>query len=365
MEQKKNRIWLNLIVVGLILVVMLVIILVNNDAGEIFKAIKQADAKYLLIALAFILVFILFTAFSLMQLVRLKKKINVFDSFNIANLANFYNGITPFASGGQPFQVYYYTKVNVKTDESTSVLMMNFIIHQFVSVVLSIIALCLYYGKLNEITNNNVAFKVAVWIGLIINFVILMLLIFVSFSKTVKKFFMWLIKVVFSIKFLKKKRENMIQRTSDYFDKSQESFKELFHHIPTLLLSVLYKVISLLAYFIVPYFIFKGLHVKVSATDIGFIIWMTAFAYVIMSFMPTPGSSGGAEWAFEEVFAASFVGITGSITASAILLWRFFTYYLVMILGAISAICVKRRKEDEELCELESSQTATSPKSME
>ena len=81
--------------------------------------------------------------------------------------------------------------------------------------------------------------------------------------------------------------------------------------------------------------------------------------------MPTPGSSGGAEWAFEEVFALSFAGVTSAITASAILLWRFLTYYLVMILGAISAICVKRRKEDEEECELESSQTATYPKSTE
>ena len=91
---------------------------------------------------------------------------------------------------------------------------------------------------------------------------------------------------------------------------------------------------------------------------------MTAFAYVIMSFMPTPGSSGGAEWAFSEVFSKNFV-LSGAKTASAILIWRFFTYYLVMILGAISAICVKRRKEDEEVCELESSQTATSPKSTE
>lgn len=363
MEKKKNRIWLNLIVVGLILVIMLVIILVNNDAGEIFKAMKNAEVKYILIALAFILSFILFTAFSLMQLVALKKKINLFDSFNIANLANFYNGITPFASGGQPFQVYYYTKVNVKTDESTSVLMMNFIIHQFVSVILSIVAICLYYNYLIT-ENGNMAFRVFVWIGLSINVIILLLLIFVSLSKTVKKFFMWLVGLVFSIKFLRKKKEMMIEKTNDYFDKSQQSFKELFHHIPTLLLSIIYKTIALISYFIVPYFIFKGLHVDVKATDIMFIIWMTAFAYVIMSFMPTPGSSGGAEWAFSVVFAGKFF-LSEGISGSAILLWRFFTYYLVMILGAISAICVKRRKEDEELCELESSQTATSPKSME
>ena len=363
MEKKKSKLWLNLIVVALILIIMLAIIFINNDAKEIFNAIKQADMKYILIALGFIVIFIVFTAFSLMQLVSLKKKINVFDSFNIANLANFYNGITPFASGGQPFQVYYYTKVNVKTDESTSVLMMNFIIHQFVSVILSIIAIILYYNYL-IVEVGNTAFRVAVWIGLSINVIILFLLIFVSFSKTVKKLFMGLIGLIFSIKFLRKKKETMIEKTNDYFDNSQKSFKELFHHIPTLLLSILYKTISLIAYFIIPYFIFKGLNVDVSSSDIMFIIWMTAFAFVIMSFMPTPGSSGGAEWAFSVVFAGKFF-LSDGIAGSAILIWRFFTYYLVMILGAISAICVKRRKVDEQPCELESSQTATYPKSME
>ena len=362
MENKRNRVWLNILVVALIFIIMLVIIFVNNDAGAIFKAIKQAEVKYILIALGFIILFILFTAFSLMQLVALKKKIRIFDSFNIANLANFYNGITPFATGGQPFQVYYYTKVNVKTDESTSVLMMNFIIHQFVLSVFGIVAIILYYDEL--ITQNNTAFRVAVWIGLSINVLILLLLIFISLSKTIKKAFMGLVGLIFSIKFLRKKKEEMIQKTNDYFDKSQQSFKELFHHIPTLLLSIMYKVISLICYFIVPYFIFKALHVEVKASDIIFIIWMTAFAFVIMSFMPTPGSSGGAEWAFQTVFASTYTMGSG-VSASAILIWRFFTYYLVMILGAISAICVKRRKEEESTCELESSQTATSPKSME
>ena len=357
--EKKKRVWLNLVVVGLILIIMLVIVLVNNDAEAIFKAIKSADMGYMGLALVSIIVFILFTAFSLMQLVRLKKKIRFMDSFNIANCALFYNGITPFASGGQPFQVYYYTKVNVKTDESTSVIMMNFIIHQFVSCVFSIIAIIIYFDDL--ITGSTSLFKVAVVIGLTINLVIFLLLIFISLSKNVKKFFMWLVGLVFSIKFLRNKKEMMIEKTSSYFDKSQESFKELFRHIPTLALSILYKVISLIAYFIVPFFIFKGLHVAVSISDIAFIMWMTAFAFVIMSFMPTPGSSGGAEWAFREVFASSFA-MTSATVASGMLIWRFFTYYFVMLVGAISAICVKRRKEDEEECELESSQTVTSLK---
>ena len=315
MENKKKRIWLNILVVALILIIMLVIILVKNDAKDIFKAIKQADIKYLLIALCFILLFILFTAFGLMQLVALKKKINLFDSFNIANISHFYNGITPFASGGQPFQVYYYTKVNVKTDESTSVIMMSFIIHQFVFCMFGIIALIMYHQDL--VVNKNTAFRIAVWLGISVNVFIFLLMIFISLSKHVKKAFMGLIGLIYSIKFLRNKKEKMIEKTNNYFDESQKSFKELFHHIPTLLLAVFHKVASYIAYFLVPYYIFKALHIDVKPSDIVFIMWMTAFAVVIMSFMPTPGSSGGAEWAFGEVFSTSFA-MTSAETASAI-----------------------------------------------
>ena len=49
MENKKKRIWLNLLVVAIIFIIMLVIILVNNDAKDIFSAIKEADYKYILI----------------------------------------------------------------------------------------------------------------------------------------------------------------------------------------------------------------------------------------------------------------------------------------------------------------------------
>ena len=58
--EKKKRVWLNLIVVGLILIIMLVIILVNNDANAIFKAIKSADIGYMGLALLCIVLFILY-----------------------------------------------------------------------------------------------------------------------------------------------------------------------------------------------------------------------------------------------------------------------------------------------------------------
>lgn len=339
---KSKKVLLNVIFVVIILAILLICIFVQGDIKDIGKALKSAKYSYLVISIGFLLIYLFTTAFSLDILLRLKAKINPFDSYNIANCAQFYNGITPFASGGQPFQVYYYTKVNIKPNVSTSVIMMNFIIHQLVLNVISIIAIILYFNEL--ILKTNLGFRIAIIIGFSINFAILFILITISLSKKVKGFFIWLVGLVFSIKPLRKKKDSMKEKTSEFFDNFQVCFKELFQHIKVLLLDIVVKIISFAAYFLIPYFIFEALGVEVGLSNIPYIMWMTAFAFVIMSFMPTPGASGGAEWAFNEVFIA-LPGMTKTIALSAILLWRFITYYLVMILGAISAMLVKKRED--------------------
>ena len=59
------------------------------------------------------------------------------------------------------------------------------------------------------------------------------------------------------------------------------------------------------------------------------------------SFVPMPGGTGGLEYGF-LAFYGNF--LTGSALTALMLLWRFITYYLGMILGAI-ALNVKRVKQ--------------------
>jgi len=348
---KNKKIWLNIIFVAIILGILLFYVFKQGDVGEIINVIKTANYAYIGIAVGLIGIYIFATWASLDVILRLKAKISFADSFNIANCGHFYNGITPFASGGQPFQMYYYSKVKVEPNVSASVVMMNFIIHQSVLTILSILALVFYFQEL--VVTANVAFKAAIITGFSINTLILVLLIAISISKKVKTFFLWLVGTLYKLKPLRKKREATIAKAESFFINFQSGFKEIFSHAGVLILTVVYKVISFLAYFIIPFFIFKALGINVGAEKIGFIIWMTAFAFVIMSFMPTPGASGGAEWAFNEAFIG-LAGMTQSIALSAILLWRFLTYYLLMLLGAISAIFVKKRKEEDidENCDI-------------
>ena len=68
-------------------------------------------------------------------------------------------------------------------------------------------------------------------------------------------------------------------------------------------------------------------------------------AYVLLmgSFIPLPGGTGGLEYGF-IFFFGNF--LTGSKLTALMLLWRFVTYYFVMILGAV---LLNIRKKGEKI----------------
>ncbi|WRK55782.1 hypothetical protein SD457_05395 [Coprobacillaceae bacterium CR2/5/TPMF4] len=57
-----------------------------------------------------------------------------------------------------------------------------------------------------------------------------------------------------------------------------------------------------------------------------------SFVYMITAFVPIPGASGGSEGVYYMLFSP----ILGSVgTPTSMLIWRFMTYYLGLILGAV------------------------------
>ena len=63
---------------------------------------------------------------------------------------------------------------------------------------------------------------------------------------------------------------------------------------------------------------------------------------LIGSFVPIPGGTGGLEYGFIN-FYGNF--IKGSVLTAIMITWRFITYYIPMIIGAIAVNVKKRVKE--------------------
>ena len=84
-----------------------------------------------------------------------------------------------------------------------------------------------------------------------------------------------------------------------------------------------------------------------------------AFVVMISSFVPLPGAAGGAEFSFKTFFAPFFSPYHISVNP-AMLLWRFITFYLPIIVGACFMATYPKLKEDAERLTVSSEATLSS-----
>ena len=86
---------------------------------------------------------------------------------------------------------------------------------------------------------------------------------------------------------------------------------------------------------------------------------MTTFSIAMTCYIPTPGATGGIEFAFRQLFVTVIPAISGSIATSGLLLWRFITYYFLMLVSFIvylifeEVVARRHKREQREVEALE------------
>ncbi len=122
---------------------------------EIMKTLQGINIHWFLLAILLILVYYLFEASNLYDLTHLQSRHYRYkQGFVNAISGSFFNGITPFASGGQFAQVYIFNKQGIPPSKSASILLMNFIIYQTTMVLYSFIVLILKFQYfVNELSS--------------------------------------------------------------------------------------------------------------------------------------------------------------------------------------------------------------------
>ena len=91
----------------ILLVTILVMYLVLKDNFKsIINLLIKADFKYILIAFILFLLSIFFQAYVLYKIIGNKKKYSLKEAMKLTTIIQFFNGITPFSTGGQPVEVY-------------------------------------------------------------------------------------------------------------------------------------------------------------------------------------------------------------------------------------------------------------------
>ena len=312
----------------------------KDDFNTTIKYLTTVNLLWISIGILAFVLYLIFQSLSLHIFMKgIYKNYKLKDTILLILSAQFFNAITPFSSGGQPFQMYLMKKQGIKLTDSGNVLLQNFIGQQ-----LSIIIMGTFSIVINKVFNiipqDNMLRKIVV-IGYVVNIVVLLILFMLSYAKkTNTELFNKILNFIFKFKFIRNKndlKEKLLNKIDEFYEGSAY-FKK---NISKLFRATLYNVIGLVFYYIIPLFVFFSIG-EVSSITILESIVCSGYTYLIGSFVPIPGGTGGLEYGFIQFFQGFTVGATLS---ACMILWRFITYYFSMIIGAISLLFYKRREE--------------------
>lgn len=325
----------------IVLVATLATIFTFNDIGAVMTEIGNAKGYDLLYAFLLLIAYVVLYPFGTRILTK-SKKLNskFFDDYFIGASEHFFNGITPYQTGAQPFQIYSYAKANVRVSDATAIILVNFLALLVSSNVFVCVSLIYAKDFFSPFLANGTLFIPI--LGIFFNFLVLLLFIFVATCKWFRDLLKRCLRGLCKIKFLNKLLSKSIPAFEEYCDNAQIACKQAVCDIKAFIPLVLFKLLCLFIYYSIPFFILRAL--GVSDKSFEYMLLATGFIVNSVVWIPTPGTSGGIEGAFMIVLGL------GTTAATASLLWRGFTYYILMIISALeyfiySAVCkIKRNK---------------------
>ena len=334
---KKTTKTLNIVV--LIFVTLLVLYFsLKDNFKEIINQIFNMNISYLLLAFLFLFVFLTFKSLSMYSFCKkINKDFKFLEAIQLILRTQFFNAVTPFATGGQPYQIYYLKKCNIDYASSTGIVLQNFIVYQIALVILGLIAL--FVNKAYNLFDGSRFLARLIALGFIINTAIIVIMFVVAFSKKMnKKIIGFGIKILTKLKLVRDK-EKKLKEWDNNINNFYGSAKKLLDDKKIFIRNILFNFIALSALYMIPLFILYAMG-EFKVISAGIAVIASAYVMIIGSFVPIPGGSGGLEFGF-ITFYSNF--ITGSKLSALMLVWRFITYYFSMILGAV-ALNIKKVK---------------------
>lgn len=287
--------------------------------------------RWLWVAVGLYVITVLFNTMKFSFLIHSKtKKWRLWFSFKLATIGRYYDHITPLGSGGQPFEIYYLKKNGYSGDIATAIPLAKYMVWQIAFVILCAFILIVYSP--HYATSPIVL--VCAWIGLAL---ILALFLFVLFMSITKKWgaslVVGVLKLLHKMHIIKDYKKVLIKVLK--FVKQYQYCIKTFAKSPLTIIEVFVVSIgSLVSNALIAYFIYISFEANpiVSWWDI---VCKCCICDLAVCFFPLPGGSGATELSFNALLGSLF---TEGTLFWGILIWRFLTYYLYIIQGAIVLI---------------------------
>ncbi len=336
----KKRKWGRIISIGFILLSMLMVILIAFNNPELLDAwdvIFTLDRRWLAVCVLLMAGYVFAEGAGLYTFLRMegyRVKLSTAAHFSFAGI--YYANITPGSSGGQPMQIYQMSQRGVPAGIATSALTARYFFNQLTVVLL---ALLLWMKNRAFVAENLSGAIPVIVLGCAVNFFCVPAILLVTFNRPwVEKAVRWGIRVMQKLHLCRhpEKWQQSADTTIEHF---HGSLMNLVHHPWHLLIQLLVSVLEMSCLMAVPLAVYAAM--GQSGTPWYQILTASFLLFVSASYTPLPGASGAQEGGFLVYFRNIFQG--GKVSV-ALLVWRFFTYYLCLLVGCADSLLTSFRK---------------------
>ena len=340
MKKNKIKYIFNFLLIAIVLSIVLYFSLKDNYQ-EIISTILKMNYIWIFVAILALIIYRLCASLGHYYIIKANNgKVSYLKCFQINLMILFFHGITPFAGGGQPMEIYFLHKEGIPVTKATNITLQNFIVYQIALILTGLIALI--YNHIFNVFPNDSLIKYLVVLGFTINTLVLVVTFILSFGKKTNKFIIEKgIHFLAKIKIIKEEKKTQ-EKCQKYLQSFHDNAIELKKNKKIVAFMVLINIIGLMTMYSMPYPILRGMGININIFEV-----ITAIAYVMIigSFVPIPGGTGGIEYSF--IFFFQYL-ISGSILHAAMLVWRLISYYLGMVFGAFALALYRKR---EKRCE--------------
>ncbi len=362
-KSKKNRKYLlNLTIIFFVALGFTAFTLFTDDnLTQVLDAFSQANAWVIVGILGMMLLVVLIESTILFILARLyTTRYNLRKGIGNFFIGIFFSHITPSSSGGQFAQAYTFKKQGIDLANAASILVMHFLLYQIAQVFFGALALIFRFNQfssqIGSVVFGDFSFSIVALslIGFGINFLIIFGILILAKSRFIHNVLINGIVTLLGKMRILKNPTQVKETVHVQIENFRIELKRLqANKAVTWVLLIMFFIRMAIANAI-PYvsaLAFPTINLGNSNLFDG--IFMSAYLQVIVAFVPLPGAVGFSEFFFSYLFSSLFGGYSQTIAPQ--LIWRGVTFYLMLILGAITLVIYRFGSKDSFLDEQQKS----------
>lgn len=249
----------------------------------------------------------------------------------------FFNSVTPFSLGSEPYRLYWLNKHGLNANKSLLVISITTIFWSATQIVITWPSF-IYISTKYHILSSSQDGLIAYWFtfgGMLVDLLIFSTIFLLSYSKNCHVFLYSIYNFV--LKKLKKPYKTKQQIIEEY--KTNEAFKKQYiqeiKKIKNIVWQSVGTVLYSLTYYFSVYYSFRLINIDVFT--FGNVFNIANVAWTANNFIPIPGGEGTIQIILQKfliAFQPSSIVDENQIN-SAIFVWRSFTFYIPTVMGLI------------------------------